>query len=502
MADISELLLTIKNAVYGEDMRTAIHDALNKINLEGGGTTDTYTQNEVDILLSEKINNTEGSVSNSNIADNAISLTKFADEVIVNDGEVVETVGEYTNLVPISVDTTGEIYNDVGYKDNTRLGSDGTDRENSGAVVSGFIPFVRGDILRIKGGTWSSTNGTCLIIGYGSDFSKIFYGSFANLQLESFGSATYEDGLLYWDSSKETAGNFSSLVTYIRFSCDGTGKNLIATKNEEIISTEVTKDSYVLSSNIKVKSENIIYSDQAVEEVKKEIACFGDSIFGMYRDETSVVSYIEKNINANTYNLGFGGCRMSVHPTSGYAEFCMWALALAVSENNFELQESAAASGSDYFSSQLELLKSIDFNAIDTVLIHYGTNDFTANINLDNESDLYDYNTVCGALRYSVNKLLLAYPHLNIIVSLPTYRFWTVDDEYISSNNYTNSLGKTLIDYVNALLETAKSLNCQVIDNYYNNCINDFNASTFLEDGVHHNQLGRQRLGEYIAKCI
>ena len=35
MADISELLLTIKNAVYGEDMRTAIHNALEKINIEG-----------------------------------------------------------------------------------------------------------------------------------------------------------------------------------------------------------------------------------------------------------------------------------------------------------------------------------------------------------------------------------------------------------------------------------------------------------------------------------
>lgn len=38
MADIIAELQTIKNGIYGEDIRMAIHDALKKINEDGGGT--------------------------------------------------------------------------------------------------------------------------------------------------------------------------------------------------------------------------------------------------------------------------------------------------------------------------------------------------------------------------------------------------------------------------------------------------------------------------------
>lgn len=37
MADISQELSQIKNSVYGKNMRTAIHDAIKKVNEDGGG---------------------------------------------------------------------------------------------------------------------------------------------------------------------------------------------------------------------------------------------------------------------------------------------------------------------------------------------------------------------------------------------------------------------------------------------------------------------------------
>lgn len=37
MADISRELSQIKNSVYGKNMRTAIHDAIKKVNEDGGG---------------------------------------------------------------------------------------------------------------------------------------------------------------------------------------------------------------------------------------------------------------------------------------------------------------------------------------------------------------------------------------------------------------------------------------------------------------------------------
>lgn len=233
----------------------------------------------------------------------------------------------------------------------------------------------------------------------------------------------------------------------------------------------------------------------------KTVVCFGDSLFGMYRGDDSAPAFIAKETGATVHNVGFGGCRMSVHPSTGYAAFSMWALAKAIAENNWTTQDAQASSGSDYFPTQLALLKSIDFNKVDIVVIHYGTNDFGAGnaIALDNASDPDDYNTLCGALRYSLDKLLGKYPKLRIYISLPAYRYWTTDGVNTYAETYVGKSGKTLPEFVEALRNTAAEYNLPVIDSYYGLGINKTNASAFLSDGTHHNLAGRERFGRYIG---
>lgn len=233
----------------------------------------------------------------------------------------------------------------------------------------------------------------------------------------------------------------------------------------------------------------------------KQVVCFGDSLFGMYRGENSASAFVAAETGATVYNVGFGGCRMSVHPSNGYAAFSMWALAKAINENNWTTQDAQASSGSDYFPEQLALLKSIDFSKVDIAVIHYGTNDFGAGnaIALDNESDPDDYNTLCGALRYSIEKLLSAYPKLRIYVSLPVYRFWTENGTNTYAETYVGKSGKKLPDFVEALRSTAAEYNLPVIDGYYGLGINKANAATFLSDGTHHNAVGRERFGRFIG---
>ena len=67
MADISQELSQIKNSVYGKTMRTAIHDAIKKVNEDGGGGGGaTITQlwsspngavTETEYTLADSINN-------------------------------------------------------------------------------------------------------------------------------------------------------------------------------------------------------------------------------------------------------------------------------------------------------------------------------------------------------------------------------------------------------------------------------------------------------------
>ena len=237
----------------------------------------------------------------------------------------------------------------------------------------------------------------------------------------------------------------------------------------------------------------------------KTIVCFGDSLFGMYTGDTSAPAYVAERTGATVYNVGFGGCRMSVHPYTGYNEFCMYALATAVASGDWSAQDAAVSSGSSNSPEQLAILKGIDFTKVDAIVIHYGTNDFTAGagVALDNADDPKDCNTLCGALRYSIETLLTAYPQLRIFVSVPAFRYWTADDGTVTfPHSYTNVNGSTLTEFIDAIGDTAKEYNLPVIDSYYGLGINKINAAAFLGDGVHHNEAGRKRFGNFIGSCM
>lgn len=234
----------------------------------------------------------------------------------------------------------------------------------------------------------------------------------------------------------------------------------------------------------------------------KNVVVFGDSLIGMYRGDTSATAHIANVTGATVYNVGFGGCRMSTHPTHGYAEFSMWALADAVATGTWTSQDAYASSGSDYFPEQLATLKGIDFNTVDYVVIHYGTNDFGGGVAIGASSAATDHSTLCGAARYSIEKLLKAYPKLRIFISLPVYRYWESDGIIIYADTYTNSQNNKLYECVNALRDVAKEYNLPIIDGYYELGINKVNASTFLLDGTHHNAVGRKRFGQFIGSKI
>lgn len=231
----------------------------------------------------------------------------------------------------------------------------------------------------------------------------------------------------------------------------------------------------------------------------RTVVCFGDSLFGMERGDTSAPAYIAGITGATVYNVGFGGCRMSVHPSDGYAQFSMWALAKAVAEKDWTEQDRYAESGSDYFREQLELLKTLDFETVDYVVIHYGTNDFGGGVEIGENSPSWDYSTLCGALRYSITALRTAYPNLTIFVSLPAFRFWDVDGVRIYSDTYRNNQNVTLQQAVEALQRVAQEMDVEVIDNYYGLGIDRSNADSLLSDGTHLNAAGRKLLGEYIG---
>lgn len=154
------------------------------------------------------------------------SVTKITRQ---SDGAVLWKKG-YVNLVPLSTEADGKtIYNGgLGYKDNTRLNSSAAEVALDGYVVIGYIPVKSGDIVRVKGITWSSGTNTG---GYFWTFDSSFTKQKQSRPSGGSQDITFstENGVVVF-----RLANYMSNCEYFRFSAYGTGENLVVTVNEEI----------------------------------------------------------------------------------------------------------------------------------------------------------------------------------------------------------------------------------------------------------------------------
>lgn len=405
--------------------------------------------------------------------------------------ETAQVLPAYTNLIPISTDASGAVLNGVGYETGA-LHSDGSVASAS-SFTSGFIPVKKGDVVRIKdsgAATFSLDNAVAL---YKADkavsagIGKYIHGMQTSA---AYGGLTIDGDVLTWDTSSI---NYYSWQDFKFLRVTTSSADSIVTINEEI--KESAQTVMRLRPTVKVSKDNLDFAVNEPMLAGRKIVVFGDSLIGMTRDQTSVTAYAAEYTGAKVYNVGFGGCRMAKHPTNGYAAFSMWALADAVSTGNYSTQDAQAPSGQDYFASQLAVLKSIDFASVDSIVIHYGTNDFAASVPLDDSANLLSTETVCGALRYSIKKLLTAFPKIKIFVSLPLYRTWSG----VGAETYKNTLEKTLPDYDSAMKTVAEDHNLPAIDGYKQLGINSINSSAYLSDGTHLNDFGRKQFGEFIG---
>lgn len=256
------------------------------------------------------------------------------------------------------------------------------------------------------------------------------------------------------------------------------------------------KEEYAPNTSNKPLKDNVIVN-------------FGDSIFGKRRPPEDISTRLAELTGATVHNCGFGGCRMAKHSMSNYDAFSMYRLADSIVSKDWTLQDNGIADTSQaesvpsYFSEGLAILKQLDFSNVDIITIAYGTNDFTSGVNIENTDNVYDTNTFSGALRYSVEKLLNAYPHLKIFVCSQTYRFWMDSNNVFTDDSETHQNGDSvkLTDFVKKTAEVAKEYHLPYINNY-DIGMNKFNRSYYfpVNDGTHPLTTGCHLIAEHIAK--
>lgn len=243
----------------------------------------------------------------------------------------------------------------------------------------------------------------------------------------------------------------------------------------------------------------------------KTLVTFGDSIFGKNAEDGAGVSdFIAQSTGMTVINAAFGGTRVAKRSndiTSGRCAFDFENLVNAIVNDSadfstrFADQLYAIAHNQEaqisYYVERLNSLGAIDFSQVDYVTLNFGTNDWAG----DTAPSTYQ-----SAYISSLVTFLTKYPHIQVIIITPTYRWWVEDDVFSDSNirEYGPVGDKTTLpEFIEQLDGVKTNLNVPIID-LYNIGINRYNRLIYFtaEDGTHHDVAGRRVIGDIIARWM
>lgn len=156
---------------------------------------------------------------------------------------------EYTNQVPISTDKDGNIYNEIGYQNNTRLKSSGavvTDSAGN-SFTTGLIPCKPGDVIRFSGHYIEGADGALNTFFYAQDkatrvgyqFTPYNWANATSGIFTNYAPCEYDSTnkrLMWFTVPKQLSGyQAAAYVQFTLVSSGGNGNGVIITINEEIV---------------------------------------------------------------------------------------------------------------------------------------------------------------------------------------------------------------------------------------------------------------------------
>lgn len=246
----------------------------------------------------------------------------------------------------------------------------------------------------------------------------------------------------------------------------------------------------------------------AEEKLQVDILFLGDSLIAQCRDETSVPALVGEALDLTTANGAFGGTTLCGQNRSQqdayYKDALTFApLAEAAAWQDFGVQQTVRSRElmTDYFEDTVDLLDSIDYDALKVLVVELGTNDYFAGAPIENEDYPGDLFTVKGALRRGLTVLREKYPELRIIVMSPTYNWYLNTQEDCENKDFG---GGYLEAYADGIREAAEECGVEYIDLYHDFYPHETfqQNSLYTEDGVHPNEEGRALIAGTLAAYL
>ena len=174
-------------------------------------------------------------ITSTAYSDGGISIASVTGDIVIT--AVATKIVSYTNQVPISTDADGNVFNGTGYIDGYRINSSGATAALSGFTATGFIPFTKGQTIRIGGEGITYDRYGCLLMFYDLSKTALIDRGIGHDRIgdTSYGTWATEDTSVFCLDPNDTYPN--TLTTeqgYIRISAKGSGANLIVTLDEKI----------------------------------------------------------------------------------------------------------------------------------------------------------------------------------------------------------------------------------------------------------------------------
>lgn len=244
------------------------------------------------------------------------------------------------------------------------------------------------------------------------------------------------------------------------------------------------------TSSLQTVSENSAVSDNSMNESEEdmiEVVVFGDSIWYTHDEEIGIPALIEEKLNVKIYNCAIGGTTAAV--TGDSTELEDWS---SNSFNGMVYIARGKLDGEDIIGQEkaYEILKEVNFDEIDYVIVSYGLNDYFCDVPIHPQT-YYDMTSYVGALRHGVHKLKKSYPHLEIILTSPTYCEWFKGERQFDVGGY-----------VEAARGVADEMELHFLDMYHALGKSPEEKMQYLSDGVHLNPEGERLYAHGVTEYL
>lgn len=237
------------------------------------------------------------------------------------------------------------------------------------------------------------------------------------------------------------------------------------------------------------------------------VLCLGNNPFTDDRSETGLASLITAKTGAVVYDCAFpnssAACKYPVYnPEYTRDHFNLYYVAECFRNNEFTAIASIANDEPDpIYAETVEVMKTVDMDKVDVILIMYDSTDYNQGTPSDNPDNPNDVTAFTGGLRTTINNIKNTWPYIRVFVLSPTYALYMDEDGKLHNGTTTDMGNGTLNHYVVKESDAAMDCGVSFIDNYFGT-INEDNYKEYLSDHMHYNQAGREKLADRIADII